>query len=280
MKPYDRAAQEKLTDQLIETFSADWFDKIEPASDAAPIFICGMFRSGSTLIEQVLASHPSVTAGGEIDFFFRAVRQSLAPFPETIPGMTPDQLDALAKEYLEHLAKTFPEAKVLTDKRPDNFLYLGLLRSLYPNARIICTTRNPLDNCLSVYFQQLGSAMNYATGLQDTAHYFTQYSRLMAHWRGLFGGNILEVSYDELVQQPRPVLERLLEFCALEWSDNCLEFHKADNFVKTASVWQVRQPLYQKSSGRWRNYQAHLEPLRHSLAEAGEITDANPPGKG
>lgn len=271
MEPYDRAGQELLTDQLIETFSADWFDKIEPLSDAAPIFICGMFRSGSTLIEQVLASHPLVTAGGEIDFFIREVQQSLAPFPASMQDMNAERLGALASAYLDHLKKTFPEAKALTDKRPDNFLYLGLVRSLFPNARIICTTRNPLDNCLSVYFQQLGSAMNYATGLQDTAHYFTQHNRLMAHWRQLFGTNIIDLSYDELVQEPRPVLEKLLEFCGLEWSDNCLEFHKADNFVKTASVWQVRQPLYQKSSGRWRNYEAHLGELL-SYFDAAETT--------
>jgi tetratricopeptide (TPR) repeat protein len=271
MEPYDRAGQEALTDQLIETFSADWFDRIKPVSEAAPIFICGMLRSGSTLIEQVLASHPTVTAGGEIDFFFREVQHALAPFPESVLKIKPKSFEALAEAYLAHLQKTFPEAENLTDKRPDNFPYLGLIRTLFPNARIICTVRKPLDNCLSVYFQQLARAANYATRLEDTAHYFTQYKRLMAHWRKLFGGNIFDLSYDDFVKEPRPVLEKLLDFCGLEWSDNCLEFYKADNFVKTASVWQVRQPLYQKSSGRWRNYQDHISPLRNYLEQAGVI---------
>lgn len=272
MEPYDRAVQESLIDQLIETFSAAWFDRIKPVSKAAPIFICGMLRSGSTLIEQVLAGHPSVTAGGEIDFFFREVRQSLAPFPESVRQMNPASLEALAEAYLAHLKKTFPDAEYLIDKRLDNFVYLGLIRTLFPNARIICTVRNPLDNCLSVYFQQLASAANYATGLEDTAHYFTQYRRLIAHWRELFGRNIFDLSYDDFVQDPKPVLEKLLDFCGLEWSANCLEFYKTDNFVKTASIWQVRQPLYQKSSGRWRNYQDHIGPLRHYLEQAGIIT--------
>lgn len=272
MEPYDGARQKSLTDQLIEIFSADWFDRIKPISDAAPIFICGMPRSGSTLIEQVLASHPSVTAGGEIDFFFREVRQSLAPFPESVRQMNPASLEALAEAYLAHLKKTFPDAEYLIDKRPDNFVYLGLIRTLFPNARIICTARNPLDNCISVYFQQLASAANYATGLEDTAHYFTQYKRLTAHWRELFGKNILDLSYDDFVQEPKPILEKLLDFCGLEWSDNCLKFYETDNFVKTASIWQVRQPLYQKSSGRWRNYHDHIGPLRRYLERAGIIT--------
>lgn len=269
MVPYDRAGQESLTDQLMEVFSTDWFSGIEPVSDAAPIFICGMFRSGSTLIEQVLASHPRVTAGGEIDFFFREVRQSLAPFPGSMRQMSQAGLEALADSYLAHLKKTFPGAEYLTDKRPDNFLYLGLIRTLYPNARIICTVRDALDNCLSVYFQQLGGLLNYATGLEDIGHYFIQYRRLMDHWRGLFGDNIFDLSYDDFVREPRPVVEKLLEFCGLEWSDTSLEFYKTDNIVKTASVWQVRQPLYQKSSGRWRNYQDHIASLRQYLREAG-----------
>jgi tetratricopeptide (TPR) repeat protein len=272
MAPYDRAAQETMIDQLIETFSADWFSRIKRVSDAAPIFICGMFRSGSTLIEQVLASHPTVTAGGEIDFFFREVRQSLAPFPGSVRRMSPASLQALADNYLDHLKKTFPEAEYVTDKRPDNFLYLGLIRTLYPNARIICTARDPLDNCLSVYFQQLGGALNYATGLEDIAHYFIQYRRLMAHWRQLFGENIFDFGYDEFVQDPQPVLGRLLAFCGLEWSYNYLKFYETDNIVKTASVWQIRQPLYQKSSGRWRNYKDHIAPLRQYLQEAGVDT--------
>ena len=262
---YDRTAQEKMTNDLIKTFSSSWFENIEPVSDASPIFICGMFRSGSTLTEQILASHPMVAAGGEVDFFVRKIKNSLEPYPVSLSGIDSGELDKLAQEYLDHLKKIFPEAVYITDKRPDNFLHLGLLRSLFPGAKIIYTSRNPLDNCLSVFFLRLGNAMNYATDLEDTVHYFKQCMQLMTHWKSMFGENIFELNYDDLVREPRPVIRNMLEFCGLEWSDNCLEFHKLDNIVKTASVWQVRQPLYQKSSGRWRNFEAHLGAVQQLL---------------
>lgn len=265
LTPYNRVAREQLTNDLIRIFSKGWFDRIEPISEASPIFICGMFRSGSTLTEQILASHHEVTAGGEVDFFIRKINDVLAPYPASLPDISADKLRNLAQEYLDHLKKTFPEAGHLTDKRPDNFLHLGLLRSLYPNARIIYTSREPLDNCLSVYFLRLGNAMNYATDLENTAHFLTQCTELMDHWKSVFGENIFELNYDDLVRDPRPVIENMLEFCGLDWSDDCLEFHKLDNIVKTASVWQVREPLYSKSSGRWRNFESHLGPLQQAL---------------
>lgn len=264
---YDRAAQDRMTDDLIRLFSQEWFDGLEPVSEAAPVFICGMFRSGSTLTEQILASHPRVTAGGEVDFFVREIHNNLQPYPASLSGRDGEKLKQLAGRYLDHLKKTFPDAGYITDKRPDNFLHLGLLKSLFPKARIIYTRRNALDNCLSVYFLRLGNAMNYATGLKNTAHYYTRHEKLMSHWKAMFGENIHEVSYDDLVREPRPVIEDMLKFCGLDWSDDCLEFHKLDNIVKTASVWQVREPLYRKSSGRWRNYERFLGPLQQALEE-------------
>jgi len=255
---YDRVAQERMINDLTTVFSKDWFEAIEPVSDAAPIFICGMFRSGSTLTEQILASHPKVTAGGEVDFFVREIKNRLTPYPASLMEIERDKLDGLARDYMNHLTKCFPDADYITDKRPDNFLHLGLLKSLFPKAKFIYTSRNPLDNCLSVYFLRLGNAMNYATDLQNTAHYYQQCETLMTHWKTLFGDNIFELKYDDLVTDPRPVIEDMLSFCGLEWRDECLNFHKLDNIVKTASVWQVREPLYQKSSGRWRNFEKQL----------------------
>lgn len=264
---YDKAKQERMTDDLIRVFSQEWFDQIEPVSEATPIFICGMFRSGSTLTEQILASHPRVTAGGEVDFFVREIHNNLQPYPASLSGADAEMLKQLAGRYLDHLKKIFPNADYITDKRPDNFLHLGLLKSLFPHARIIYTSRNALDNCLSVYFLRLGNAMNYATSLENTAHYYNQCTRLMTHWKSVFGDNIHEVNYDDLVREPGPVTRELLKFCGLDWSDECLEFHKLGNIVKTASVWQVREPLYQKSSGRWRNYAALISPLQQALKE-------------
>tara|TARA_R110002072_G_scaffold66325_4_gene163542 strand:+ start:385 stop:2052 length:1668 start_codon:yes stop_codon:yes gene_type:complete len=259
---YDRTVRESITDDLISFFSREWFAKVEPVSDAAPIFICGMFRSGSTLAEQIMASHSEVTAGGEVDFFVRKVRDDFSPFPTSLHGVNPGDLKKLAQEYLRLLSRLFPNAQYITDKRPDNFLFLGLLKSLFPNVKIIYTRRNPLDNCLSVYFLRLGAAMNYATKLENIGHYYQECQRLMGHWQDMFGENIVEVNYDDLVKDPKPSVEKMLNFCGLAWEDSCLEFHKLDNVVKTASVWQVRQPLYQKSSGRWRNYEAHLGELK------------------
>ncbi|NVJ69448.1 MAG: sulfotransferase [Alphaproteobacteria bacterium] len=268
-RPYDRRLQEQLTTALIQTFSKDWFQRLEPISDAAPVFICGMFRSGSTLTEQVLASHPEVTAGGEIDFFPSLVRGKLAPFPSSVIKAEHGKLREIAQEYLETTHAMFPEAKNITDKRPDNFLYLGLIKMLFPKAKIIHTTRHPLDTCLSVYFQYLSGQQAYAKDLMDTGHYFTEYRRLMSHWQALFGDDTFEMNYDQFVLSPKETLEGLLAFLGLPWADECLEFHKAKNSVKTASYWQVREPLYARSSNRWKNYESALLPLKAFLEERG-----------
>jgi len=164
----------------------------------------------------------------------------------------------------------FSGAVHVTDKRPDNFLYLGLIKRLFPGARIINTTRDPLDNCLSVWFLHLDHSMGYAVDLLDTAHYYRQYRRLMGHWKSLFGADILDFDYDEFVRAPRPAVEKLLAFCELDWEEGCMAFHQVRNAVKTASAWQVREPLYQHASGRARNYAQHVDRLR---AELGELRD-------
>ena len=143
---------------------------------------------------------------------------------------------------------SFRDTICITDKRPDNFLHLGLIKVLFPCARIVYSRRNPVDNCLSVYFQQLGGNLSYATDLEDTAHYYRQHERLMAHWSGCFGEDIFTVDYDELVNSPAPVLRQLLPFLGLEWDDRCLTFHETDSLVKTASVWQVRNEIHTDSA--------------------------------
>jgi hypothetical protein len=169
---------------------------------------------------------------------------------------------------LDTLARLHPGAELVVDKRPDNFLYIGLIKTLFPDARIVHTTRDPLDNCLSIYFLHLDHSMAYALDLMDIGHYYRQYGRLMAHWKSLYGDDILDVDYDALVREPRPAVERLLEFCGLEWSERCLSFHQRENAVKTASVWQVRQPLYQHASGRSRVFARQLDPLAQYLRQS------------
>lgn len=263
---YDAKGHTKLIDSIITQFSADWFDNIEPVSDFAPIFICGMFRSGSTLIEQVLAGHPDVTAGGERDFFPRAIKSHFSPYPSSIMNVELSLLKEVAHKYEQDLVQTFGKGALITDKRPDNFLYLGLIKTLFPKARIIFTTRDARDNCLSVFFQRLGRQMLYANDLEDLAHYYQEHLRLMGHWKAIFGEDIHTVHYDTFIEDPEKVTRELLEFLGLKWHAGCLDFHKRTNHVKTASVWQVRQPLYKKSSGRWKNYEGHIAPLLQELA--------------
>ena len=266
---YDRGRHEAFINDLIGTFTADWFREHASASRAEPIFICGMFRSGSTLAEQVLAAHPRVTSGGELETLLRLVRTELQPFPAAARNADAARFDAIGTSYLQDLARRFPGADRITDKRPDNFLLIGLIKALFPRSRIVHTTRDALDNCLSVYFLHLDPRLSYATDLTDIGHYYREYRRLMAHWHALFGDTILDFDYDALVREPRPAIERLLGYCGLEWDDRCLAFHEAATAVKTASVWQVREPLYRRSSGRARHYARELTALRDDLAMAG-----------
>lgn len=264
---YDRVAMEARVDALIAAFPEPWTGPPIAGTRPPPVFICGMFRSGSTLAEQVLASHARVTAGGELDLLPAMVRRDLAPYPASLAGMTPAALEALAGRYLQTLAATFPAADRITDKRPDNFLHVGLIKRLFPDARIVHTLRDPLDNALSVYFLHLDHGMAYALDLLDIGHYQRQQQRLMAHWKSLYPNDILDFDYDAFVARPRPPLERLLAFLDLDWDDGCLAFHRLDNAVKTASVWQVREALYQRSSGRARHYQRQLAPLKAWLVD-------------
>jgi tetratricopeptide (TPR) repeat protein len=261
---YRRDELEARVDSLIAICDGDWLGNIEPVSDAAPLFICGMFRSGSTLLEQVLAAHPAVTAGGEIDYFPRRLAAMSGDYPALLASLSAQDMKSLGVNYLSMLEEAFGTL-VVTNKRPDNFLYLGLIRALYPNARIVHTRRDPLDNSLSVFFQPLESALDYANDLQSIGHYYLQYRRLMDHWRTVLRPSVMDVDYEQLVSEPEPVIGTVLDFLGLEWDDACLRFYESDNRVRTASVSQVREPLYQRSAGRWNNYSTQLEPLRELL---------------
>ena len=261
LKEYDPQLFAATIAQVKRRFTQSWFDQTHTNSSYQPVFICGMFRSGSTLVEQILAAHPAIQAGGELEFFARKVASELSPFPEIIEQINKAKCEAFAQEYIEYIQQRFPEGRLVTDKRVDNFLYVGLILSLFPKAKIIFTERNPLDNCLSVYFQRLGHSMNYATSLNHISHYYSQQKSLMNHWKSVFPDAVFVCNYDELVTQPELNIAALLTFLDLEWSPNCLNFHRLDNAVKTASVWQVRQPLYSSSSGRWKHFQHHITDL-------------------
>lgn len=275
-RTYDRERSARFIDALIEAFpSVDNGKEAAPtAKGASPLFICGMFRSGSTLVEQVLAGHPRVTAGGELDFLVRlAASGPLAPYPASMQVLDPERDARLADDYRAHLARLYPDTDAsgyITDKRPDNFLLIGLIKRLFPAAKIIHTSRHPLDNGLSVFMQHLNPrVIGYSVDLGDIGHYYGQYRRLMAHWKALYPDDIYDFAYDAFIREPKPTLEPLFGFLGLDWDERCLEFHTLGNTIKTASYWQVRQPLYRDASGRWRNYRTQLHPLLQSLRDAG-----------
>jgi tetratricopeptide (TPR) repeat protein len=254
---YDRAAQEGYVDRSIAAYS-------EPAENgdagATPIFILGMFRSGSTLLEQILGGHSRIVSGGELDLV-QALAADIEPYPEAVPATDGATTERWRNFYLGGLAPFAREGSFVTDKRPDNFLHVGLIKTLYPNAKIVHTRRNRLDNLLSLYFLHLGSDMPYALDLSDAAHWHAQYERLMAHWKCLYPDDIFDLDYDSLVREPEPVIRQLLQFLELDWEDQLLAFHSRRSSVKTASVWQVREPLHPRSSGRWLNYERQLKRL-------------------
>lgn len=266
---YDTVRAERGIASMLARFDQYWLSQAETSSIASPIFICGMYRSGSTLVEQVLSAHASVQMGGELDVLPRLLAERLKPFPQRLADVTSAELDVVADDYMAAVRGLFPDATHVTDKRPENVLHLGIVRAMFPRAKVILTRRELRDNCLSVYFQQLGAPLSYATDLADTAHYYRLQERLVARWRELLGENIFTVDYDELVRDPEPVLRGLVDFLELPWDPACLEFQRARSQVKTASVWQVREPLHTRSSGRWRNYQPYLEHV-DALREQGE----------
>ncbi|NKB37334.1 MAG: tetratricopeptide repeat protein [Gammaproteobacteria bacterium] len=263
--PYVTADVETGFHNLKKVFSKNRIRDADGDPSVSPIFICGMFRSGSTLIEQILSAHNSIIAAGELDFLQWLVTQNFTPYPDRVATSTAEELHAVGYQYLSLLESLFPKAWNITDKQPDNFLFLGLIKMLYPSARIIYTKRNPLDNCLSVFFQQLGGNLHYATRMENIAHYYQQHLVLMEHWHECFADNIFTVDYENLVNEPEPLLSGLLDFLELEWDPACLNFSESANPVKTASVWQVREGLHQNSCGRWKNYRDMIEDISQLL---------------
>ncbi len=280
---YDRRAYTQFVDRLIAAHvtpssaaSLGGRDDLGPPTRDVPeapqpIFVCGMFRSGSTLAEQLLATSGTVATGGtvvaagELDFLPRLIQTELAPYPESLRNLSEARLAAMAAAYRAQLARIAPAATWVIDKRPDNFLHIGLIKRLFPRAKIIHTRRDPLDNCLSIYFLHLDQSMSYALELLDIGHYFREYRRLMAHWRALFPGDIFDFDYDALVRDPKDMLRRAGEFLGIARDESAPVAVPAGRAIKTASVWQVREPLYRSSSGRARHYARELQALSDYL---------------
>lgn len=277
--PFDPQQVIDYFDRIIETFPASCFAQLQEnrCESQRPVFIVGMPRSGTTLTEQILASHPAAFGAGELQDIPDIVKAMNPRYPEGLGSMTPATLDGLAQQYLAALSRHAGDAIRITDKLPVNFMYLGLIATLFPQARIIHCRRDPLDIGLSCFIERFDLSHDFTTDLENFGHYFIQYDRLMRHWRNVLPLTLYEQRYESLVADQETGTRALVEYCGLPWDDACLTFQKADRAVLTPSRWQVRQPIYRNSVGRWRNYAQHMEPLRQLLAAHGyryETTEA------
>lgn len=278
---YDPQAMTLTVNRIIETEHEEWLAHIRRAPQDAPhestrdpppdspsgttggsarvVLIVGMLRSGTTLAEQILASHPEVHGAGELPFWglaADAIRS--APDQATRDFL----LRSRAAEYLRVLDSKARDARRIVDKMPGNFLSLGLIHAALPAARVIHLQRDPLDTCFSIYFQHLESALSYTNDLEDLARYYGDYARVMQHWRSILPpGTILDVPYEALVRDPERWSRTMIDHIGLPWDSRCLDFHAASRTVITASKWQVRQAITTSAVGRWKNYRAHAGPL-------------------
>jgi hypothetical protein len=268
---YDRSLEESFVERLAAAFPAAQAG-VRPGGRPCPIFICGMFRSGSTLVEQLLAGHPRIGAAGEIDLLPRMAEGLLAPFPESLITVPEARLSAIARRYRESLGAMFPNADFVTDKRPDNFIYIGLIKQLFPDAKIVHAVRDPLDTCLSIFFLHLDQRISYALNLEDIGHRYVMYRRLMAHWKRVFGADIIDVSYEHLVRDSRTVMEKLVASLGLDWDERCLAVPSEGRAIRTASVWQVREPVHSRSVARAAHYAVQLEALKRYLDANGSAS--------
>jgi Flp pilus assembly protein TadD len=261
-KPYARQEHAAFVDDLLKAYSPQTFASIGAGgSDSAlPVLVVGMPRSGTSLVEQIIASHPAAHGAGELLYWTEAVRQHEA-------GVRRGSFDAsvraaLAQGYLSLLRRHSADAARIVDKAPANLEYLGPIHSVFPRARIIYMRRDPIDTCLSCYFQQFSAALSFTMDLGDLAHYYGEFHRLIAHWKAVLpAGTILEVPYEELVADQQAWTRKILDFLGLPWDERCLNFHQTERAVATASTWQVRQKMHRGSVERWRNYGKHLGPL-------------------
>lgn len=275
--PYDEAATLALLDQIRESFTTDLLERHQGSGSASstPVFILGMPRSGSSLVEQILASHPDVHGAGELEDFKELAedllfRQTSLPLPQRVASLAPDALRQLGERYVTSLRKRAPEARIITDKRPLNFLYIGLIRMALPNARIIHTRRDPVETCLSCFSHLFNGHYPFTYDLAELGRYWSAYDRLMDHWRTLLPPDrLIEVEHEELVADPESGIRRLLQACDLPWNDACLAFDRTSRPVRTASALQVRQKIFHKSDHPWRRNESALQPLLAALQHSG-----------
>jgi tetratricopeptide (TPR) repeat protein len=270
---YDPVETESTYNRTIELFNADFFTGNAGVAEStvSPILVVGLPRSGSTLIEQILASHSQVDGTHELGDLSRAVqsvrreKSRRSRFPEALAEISVDDWRKIGEEYLNRTEIFRSGAPFFVDKNPNNFLYTGILRLALPNAKIINARRHPLDSCFGSFKQLFASGQPFTYDMTELGEYYLQYQRLMDHWHEVLPGFVLDVHYEEVVADLDSQVRRILDFCGLPFEEQCLRFHETDRAIKTASSEQVRRPIYSSSVNLWRNYEANLEELVHIL---------------
>lgn len=272
---YSADADAACIDRIIQVVDAAFIERLRGSGNPSdvPVFVLGMPRSGTTLTEQIIASHPAVYGAGELRDLMDLVQgQSMPgvalPFPDNIAALSSTTITAWGTEYVARLRRLAPRAQRITDKMPANYLALGLIPLLLPNAKIIHVRRNPVDTCVSCFTRLFNRHQDATYDLAELGRHYANYGRLMQHWRQVLpAASFMEVVYEDIVADMESSARRLIDYCGLEWNDACLSFYKTERNVRTASVTQVRQPIYTSSVERWRHYEKHLGPLLAALAE-------------
>lgn len=274
---FDIGAAEKHFAETKSKFSEKFFTERLSAStesgvsDETPVFVVGMPRSGTTLVEQILSSHADVCGAGELGALRAVLGRQFGPFVCGDPlqgtdAMTPPKIRKAAEEYIAELRRHSASARLITDKMPHNFELIGMIRLMFPKAKVINCKRDSADNCYSLYKVHFSTqAYGYAYEQTEIARYYKLYTDLMAHWERVLPGFVLNVGYEEVIDDQRAATKKLLDFCGLGWDDACMDFHKNARAVKTASFAQVRKPVFRGSVGLWRRYSDHLQEMNDEL---------------
>jgi tetratricopeptide (TPR) repeat protein len=269
---FDPVEHRRLVDRLIAFFNPGWFQRVRDfgSETEVPVFVIGMPRSGSSLVEQILSHHPDVAGVGELRDLPRVVDGltsrlgSAEPYPNCLMNADPATIRGLADEYLARVQDLARPTRRITDKMLVNFLHVGFIATLFPRSRVIHCRRDPLDTCVSC-FMQIFRGLSFTLDLEDLGIYYREYERLMDHWRAVRPVGMLEVAYEDLVADVEGLSRQLVEFCGLPWDERCLRFYENPRTVRTVSKLQVRQPVYKSSVARWRRYESQLGPLRNAM---------------
>ncbi len=269
---FNISAFETGVDKITDAFNEEFISQNMGGGflDLRPVFILGMPRSGTSLVEQILASHSRIHGAGELETLREVIIEAMPRFPAGLDRLAPKTLSNLGRKYVKSLRKWDRRAARITDKMPRNFFFLGLIALILPGAKIIHCQRSPMDTCFSCFSQYFPTAQEFSYDLEELGLYYQSYQRLIGHWQRVMPGRILNIRYEDVVSEPERMTRMLIGYCELEWEDGCLDFHKTKRRVATASAAQIREPVHQRSVERWRHFEKHLDPLRTALGSAAD----------